>query len=41
VYCVFVYDTTILSVLPRDRRVDFIHASIAEVDAELRSWAAT
>ena len=37
VYCVFIYDSTILSVLPRvDRRVDFIHASIAEVDAELR-----
>ncbi|MHA4867880.1 cryptochrome/photolyase family protein [Duganella sp. PWIR1] len=36
VYCVFVYDTTILDVLPRrDRRVDFIHASIAEVAAEL------
>ena len=31
VYCVFVYDSTILSALPRvDRRVDFIHASIAE-----------
>jgi deoxyribodipyrimidine photo-lyase len=37
VYCVFVYDTTILDQLPRrDRRVDFIHASVAEVDAELR-----
>ena len=36
VYCVFVYDTTILDSLPRrDRRVDFIHASIAEVAAEL------
>jgi deoxyribodipyrimidine photo-lyase len=36
VYCVFVYDTTILDGLPRrDRRVDFIHASIAEVAAEL------
>ncbi|WP_343728683.1 deoxyribodipyrimidine photo-lyase [Duganella sp.] len=37
VYCVFVYDTTILGSLPRpDRRVDFIHASIAEVAAELQ-----
>ncbi|WP_332852989.1 cryptochrome/photolyase family protein [Duganella sp. S19_KUP01_CR8] len=37
VYCVFVYDTTILAGLPRrDRRVDFIHASIAEVAAELQ-----
>jgi len=37
VYCVFVYDTTILDGLPRrDRRVDFIHASIAEVAAELQ-----
>ncbi|MET0321172.1 MAG: deoxyribodipyrimidine photo-lyase [Duganella sp.] len=37
VYCVFIYDTTILDHLPRrDRRVDFIHASVAEVDAELR-----
>ena len=37
VHCVFVYDTTILAPLPRDdRRVSFIHASIAELDAELR-----
>ncbi|TFW31554.1 cryptochrome/photolyase family protein [Duganella callida] len=37
VYCVFVYDTTILNDLPRcDRRVDFIHASLAEVAAELQ-----
>ncbi len=37
VYCVFVYDTTILDQLPRrDRRVDFIHASIAEVATELQ-----
>ncbi|HEX7982864.1 MAG TPA: deoxyribodipyrimidine photo-lyase, partial [Duganella sp.] len=37
VYCVFVYDTTILDALPRrDRRVDFIHASLAEVADELR-----
>ncbi|MET0267415.1 MAG: deoxyribodipyrimidine photo-lyase [Duganella sp.] len=37
VYCAFIYDTTILADLPRqDRRLDFIHASVAEVDAELR-----
>ncbi|WP_426114935.1 cryptochrome/photolyase family protein [Massilia sp. PWRC2] len=38
VYCAFVYDDAILSKLPRrDRRVAFIHASIAELDAELRA----
>ena len=37
VYCVFVYDSRILAPLPRaDRRVNFIHASIAALDAELR-----
>ena len=37
VYCVFIYDTDILASLPRqDRRVEFIHASLAELDAELR-----
>ncbi len=37
VYCAFIYDTDILDGLPRsDRRVDFIHASLAELDAELR-----
>ena len=37
VYCVFIYDTTILAGLPKsDRRVDFIHASLAEVAAELQ-----
>jgi deoxyribodipyrimidine photo-lyase len=37
VHCVFIYDSTILAGLPRrDRRVDFIHASIAEVAQELR-----
>ena len=37
VYCVFIYDTDILDALPRaDRRVEFIHASLAELDAELR-----
>ncbi|MBA5607656.1 deoxyribodipyrimidine photo-lyase [Duganella sp. FT3S] len=36
VHCVFVYDRTILDALPRsDRRVDFIHASVAELAAEL------
>jgi len=37
VYCVFIYDTTILAALPRvDRRMDFIHASIGELSAELQ-----
>ena len=37
VYCAFIYDSDILNSLPRsDRRVDFIHASLAELDAELR-----
>lgn len=37
VYCAFVYDTDILGPLPRDdRRVRFIHASLASLDAELR-----
>ena len=37
VYCVFVYDRAILAGLPRrDRRVEFIHAAIAELDLELR-----
>ena len=37
VHCVFIYDTDILACLPRhDRRVEFIHASLAELDAELR-----
>ena len=38
VHCVFIYDTAILDALPRaDRRVEFIHGSIAELDAELRA----
>jgi deoxyribodipyrimidine photo-lyase len=38
VYCVFIYDKAILDALPEeDRRVDFIHASIAELDTELRA----
>jgi deoxyribodipyrimidine photo-lyase len=37
VHCAFIYDSTILDGLARsDRRVDFIHASLAELDAELR-----
>jgi deoxyribodipyrimidine photo-lyase len=37
VHCVFVFDTDILCSLPRDdRRVRFIHASLGELDAELR-----
>ncbi|QNA97629.1 deoxyribodipyrimidine photo-lyase [Massilia sp. Se16.2.3] len=37
VYCAFVFDTDILAGLPRgDRRVRFIHASLLELDAELR-----
>ncbi|WP_091876449.1 cryptochrome/photolyase family protein [Massilia yuzhufengensis] len=41
VYCVFVYDRDILDPLPRDdRRVRFIHASIASLDAELRRLGA-
>lgn len=37
VFCVFVYDTDILDGLPKDdRRLRFIHASVASLDAELR-----
>ena len=37
VSCVFVYDRAILDALARaDRRVAFIHASVAELDADLR-----
>jgi deoxyribodipyrimidine photo-lyase len=37
VYCAFIYDKKILDSLPRqDRRVEFIHACVAELDAELR-----
>ena len=37
VYCAFVYDTDILDALPTrsDRRVDFIHASLHELDGAL------
>lgn len=39
IYCTFVFDTDILDALPsrRDRRVHFIHASLIELDAALRS----
>ena len=41
VLCVFVYDRAILDSLPRqDRRVEFIHGALAEVDAGLRSAGA-
>jgi deoxyribodipyrimidine photo-lyase len=37
VYCAFVFDQEILAPLPRDdRRVGFIHASVLELDADLR-----
>ena len=38
VFCVFVFDRTILDALPSrtDRRVEFIHASLIELDAALR-----
>jgi deoxyribodipyrimidine photo-lyase len=38
VWCVFVFDTEILDPLPRrDRRVEFIHDSLRELDATLRT----
>ncbi|MES2353507.1 MAG: deoxyribodipyrimidine photo-lyase [Pseudomonadota bacterium] len=38
VYCVFVFDREILDALPKkhDRRVDFIHRSVLELDTALR-----
>ena len=37
VWCAFVFDTAILDPLPRaDRRVEFIHASLDDLDAQLR-----
>jgi deoxyribodipyrimidine photo-lyase len=37
VYCAFIFDTDILTPLPRqDRRVDFIHRSLVELDTALR-----
>jgi deoxyribodipyrimidine photo-lyase len=43
VYCAFVFDTEILERLPRraDRRVEFIHASVAELKAALESLGGT
>jgi deoxyribodipyrimidine photo-lyase len=41
VACAFVFDTDILAGLPADdRRVQFIHASLGELDARLREWGA-
>ncbi|MFN3883772.1 MAG: cryptochrome/photolyase family protein [Rhodocyclaceae bacterium] len=38
VYCAFVFDTDILAGLPKaDRRVDFIHRSVCELDAALKA----
>lgn len=39
VFCAFVFDTDILDALPSrcDRRVDFIHRSLSELDAALRA----
>ena len=38
VWCAFVFDTDILDALPRaDRRVEFIHASLLDLDGELRA----
>ncbi len=39
VHCVFVFDTDILDALPSrcDRRVEFIHASLVELDAALQA----
>ena len=40
VHCVFVFDTDILTPLPKaDRRVEFIHASLLELDNSLRALA--
>ena len=40
VHCVFVFDTAILSPLPRaDRRVEFIRESLQALDAQLRALA--
>ena len=39
VFCAFVFDSEILDALPSraDRRVEFIHASVVELDAALRA----
>ncbi|TFW19699.1 deoxyribodipyrimidine photo-lyase [Massilia arenosa] len=37
VYCAFIFDDAILTSLPRqDRRVEFIHSSVVELDEDLR-----
>jgi deoxyribodipyrimidine photo-lyase len=42
VWCVFVFDTDILDPLPRaDRRVEFIRASLVELDTDLRNLGAS
>jgi deoxyribodipyrimidine photo-lyase len=40
VHCAFVFDREILDPLPSrtDRRVEFIHRSVAELQAQLRAW---
>ncbi|MBQ0131655.1 MAG: deoxyribodipyrimidine photo-lyase, partial [Comamonas sp.] len=42
VYCAFVFDTDLLDALPSrtDRRVEFIHASVAALDQSLKALAA-
>jgi deoxyribodipyrimidine photo-lyase len=41
VWCVFVFDTAILDPLPRrDRRVEFIHDSLVDLDRDLRALGA-
>lgn len=41
VWCAFVFDTDILEALPRaDRRVEFIHASLADLDRQLAALGA-
>ncbi len=41
VWCAFVFDRDILDALPRiDRRVDFIHASLQDLDTQLRELSA-
>ena len=38
VFCVFVFDRAIIDNLPKkDRRIEFIHASLLELDSELRT----
>ena len=42
VHCVFVFDRDILDTLPRaDRRVEFIHASVVELDRDLGTLTAS